>query len=77
MEELTLKNLKKYIGIHVYKLVLCNSFMIWYLKEKKPKKNRYTSKVIKMENFCASKDTTKKEKREKLYNGKSAYKLYV
>ena len=46
MEELTLKNLKKYIGIHVYKLVLCNSFMIWYLKEKKPKKNRYTSKVF-------------------------------
>lgn len=51
--------------------------MIWYLKEKKPKKNRYTAKVIKMENFCVSKDTTKKEKREKLYNGKSAYKLYV
>lgn len=44
-------------------------------KGKKPKKNRYTAKVIKMENFCVSKDTTKKEKREKIVQWKKCLQI--
>ena len=60
-----------------YDLQLSNGFVGMKPTAQATKKNINNLDFIKMENFCASKDTTKKEKREKLYNGKSAYKLYV
>ena len=77
MHALRLKTLRRNIWVYLYGLEFCNGFLDMIVKTKATKEKINEFDFFKIKNFCASKDTIRKMKRQLMKWEKIFEKSYI